>query len=779
MHRVIMILFVFCSIHSFAQDLTLSGYVKDFSTGEELIGANVSIDGTSFGTTTNVYGFYSITIPKGEYQVATSYLGYKTSVISITLLDQNVKLDIELEEEASVLDEIVVSDVREDANVSDVQMSVAKMEVAQIKKIPSLLGEADIIKAIQLLPGVSTVGEGATGFNVRGGGIDQNLVLLDESPVYNQSHLFGFFSVFNPDAVKNVKLYKGGIPAEFGGRGSSILDIRMKEGNKKEFKGEGGVGIIFSRLTLEAPIKKDKASFVLAGRRSYLDILAKPFLKGDLRDSKFSFYDLTAKVNYRINDKNTLFLSGYFGRDIFDSGFGFDWGNGTGTLRWNSILNDKLFMNMSLIYSNYNYSLGVSNEDGEGFDWQSQIVNTSLKSNYNWYLNNNNTINFGFQGIYYHFKPAQFSFNSGGVSNDISLEDKFGLEGAAFISNEQKISEKLQLQYGLRLSGYRYLGGPTIYEYETVEPGEERELVNSYESERGDKIEDYFNLEPRFAANYKINESSSFKLSYNRMAQYVHLASNTAASSPLDLWIPTTNNIKPQIVDQIALGYFHNFKDNMFETSFEVFYKDMQQQIGYVDNADLFLNENLEADLLQGDGRAYGLELYLKKKKGKFTGWISYTLSKSEVKIEGLSRSEWFLSKFDKPHNFKLVGSYSITPRIELNGTFTFTSGIPATLATHGQSVGGVIVPVVPDGSTNQQRLANYHRLDVSVIIKNKKNNERNWKSEWIFGAYNVYARRNAFNLYYQVNEETNRNEAIRVSILGTVLPSITYNFKF
>lgn len=782
--KLFLLLFIsFFSINqqAIAQNFTISGFVRDAGTGEELIGANVIISGTTNGATTNVYGFYSLTLPAGSYQLVASYLGYEAKELTVDLSSQNQSLDIELSENAEMLSEVVVTDKKEDDNVTNVEMSVAKLDVNTIKKIPALLGEVDIIKAIQLLPGVSTVGEGATGFNVRGGGIDQNLVLLDEAPVYNQSHLFGFFSVFNPDAVKNVKLFKGGIPAEYGGRASSILDIRMKDGNNQRFAGQGGVGLIFSRLTLEAPLPKEKGSFVVAGRRSYIDIISKPFLEEDLQDSKFNFYDLTLKANYVINDKNRIFLSGYFGRDVFESGFGFNWGNGTGTLRWNSILTDKLFMNVSAIYSNYDYALGVSNDNGEGFDWDSQIVNYSLKNSYDWFLNNNHSISFGFEGLYYNFKPARASFTSGGETTDFSLDDKYALESAAYISNEQKVSDKLTLQYGLRVSGFHYLGATTVFELEDKVPdGNRPEVINTYEAKSGELIKDYYNLEPRFSANYVLNKSTSFKASYNRLAQYIHLASNTAASSPLDIWLPSSNNILPQKADQVALGVFKNFKDNMFETSVEVYYKDLQNQLGYVRGADLFLNNNLESEIIQGIGRAYGAELYIKKNKGALTGWLSYTLSRSEQKIQGINNGDWFNAKFDKPHNLTLVGIYSLNKYWDFSATFTLSSGIPATFPTHTLFLDDRPIPVNALNEQNNQRLPAYHRMDISFTKQSKKNDSRRWQSEWVFGLYNAYARRNAFSVYFRQNEDRPLDrEAIQLSILGTVLPSVSYNFKF
>jgi hypothetical protein len=648
-----------------------------------------------------------------------------------------------------------------------------------------LLGEVDVIKSIQLLPGVTTVGEGASGFNVRGGNIDQNLVLMDEAPVYNSSHLFGFFSIFNPDAVKDVKLLKGGIPAQYGGRASSVLDIRMKEGNSKKMEVNGGIGTVFTRASIEAPILKDKASFIVAGRRSYIDALVKPFVKSTnvLKKSDFYFYDLTAKFNWRINDKNTLFASGYTGNDVFGStAFKFNWGNTTATVRWNRIFNSKLFMNLTAFYSNYKYELGFKSEgSSQKFEWTSNIINYSVKPDFTYYLNSKNTIRFGAQSILFTFKPANAVITSqdGAVSN-ISLDKKYGVENAIYIDNEQKITNRFTIQYGLRWSFFNYIGKGTKYYYRDTIPNESKPLDKEETFANGETIQAYNTPEPRFALNYTINDKSSVKLGYNRMSQYLHIVSNTAASTPLDIYTPVTNNVKPLISDQVTLGYFRNFKENMFETSAEIYYKDLQNQLDYVDNANLLLNEYLEADLVQGKGRAYGLELYVKKAKGKLNGWVSYTLSKTERQVRGISNDEWFLSKYDRTHNVNTVLIYDLSKRWSFSANFVYQTGTPASFPTAKVEVQGYLIPYNTDNKRNNYRNTPYHRADIGVTYNFKKNDTRRYKQTLVLSVYNVYNRRNAFSIYFRSNADAPLNtEAVRYSVVGSIIPAITYNFKF
>ncbi len=760
------------------QKYSISGYIKDVETGETLIGATVYIKELQTGTAANVYGFYSLTVPEGSYTLVYTFIGFDEVTKQIELTE-DIKINLEMQESSSTLDEVVISSEGDRPNVKNVEMSVSKLDIKTIEKIPALLGEVDVIRSIQLLPGVSTVGEGSSGFNVRGGAIDQNLILLDEAPVYNSSHLFGFFSVFNPDAVSNVKLIKGGIPSTYGGRLSSILDVRMKEGNSKKFAGEGGVGVIFSRLALEGPIIKNKASFIVAARRSYIDILAKPFLKGDLKDSKFYFYDLTAKVNATLNDNNRLFLSGYFGRDVFGADFGFNWGNSTVTLRWNHVFNKKLFFNATAFYSNYDYRLEVG-DDTEGFNWKSRIINYSIKPEFTWYANPNNTVKFGGQSLLYNFVPGTASFSSGGVSNDISLPDKYALESSVYVSNEQKVGALITLQYGVRQSFYQYLGESVIYEFNDPEPGMRKMVTNIDSFEQWETINTYNNFEPRFSVKYQLNEVSSIKASYNRMAQYIHLISNTTASTPLDVWTPSTNNIKPQIADQVALGYFRNFGENDdYETSVETYHKWLQNQIDYIDGASLLLNPFLEGDLLNAKGRAYGVEFYVKKNTGKLNGWISYTLARTERKVDGINQGNWYANRFDKLHNFNIVGNYDFSKYVTFSASFVFSTGTPATFPTNRIELQGYIIPHNSEYKRNNYRIPPYHRLDLSVTLYRKKENPKN-ESNWVFSLYNTYGRRNPFSIYFQQNEDNPQvTEAVRYSILGTVVVAATYNFKF
>lgn len=760
------------------QKYSISGYIKAGDTGEELIGATIFVTELSTGTTTNEYGFYSLTLPEGKYKLKYSFIGF-ADVLKEVDLKSNQSIDIELGFGGVDLTEFQVDGEAENENVTGMEMSMNEMDIKTISEIPAFLGEVDVLRSIQSLPGVSTVGEGSSGFNVRGGGVDQNLVLLDEAPVYNSSHLFGFFSVFNPDAVKNVKLIKGGVPAQYGGRLSSLLDVRMKEGNKKKLAVNGGIGAIFSRLTIEAPIKKDKASFIIAARRSYIDVLAKPFLGEGLEDSKFFFYDVTAKVNWKVSEKDKVFLSGYFGRDVFDAGFGFNWGNKTTSLRWSHIFNDRLFMNTTAYYSNYDYELGVG-DDTDGFNWNSSIINYSVKPEWTYYPNTNNTVKFGGQTTLYTFKPGSASFSSDGASNDISRENQSGLESALYLENEQKIGLRFAMQYGLRFSAWRYMGPGTVYYYGDTVPGIRKPVTGSETYDDWEKIETYYNFEPRISMKLDLREHNSLKASYNRTAQYIHLVSNTTASTPLDVWTPSTNNIKPQLADQVALGYFQNFKENMIQTSVEVYYKDMQNQVDYVDNADLLLNEYLEGDLLTGAGRAYGAEFYVKKAKGKWTGWVSYTLARSERQVEGINRGVWYPNRFDKLHNLSLISTYHFGKRVDVSANFVFATGTPATFPTNRIEVQGWVIPHNSDQARNNYRITPYHRLDLSLTLRGKDKEDSNFESFWVFSCYNVYNRRNAFSIFFQPSEDDPVvTEAVRYSIIGTFVPAISWNFKF
>jgi hypothetical protein len=780
--HILIFIYLFVPSFLFSQNITISGTVKDKKNGEDLIGVNVYLKDLKIGTQTNVYGFYSITAPAGTHSLILTYLGYKSKVINL-IFDQNKTQNFELEDETTLLEEVVISTTKEDENIKNLEMSVNKVEMKTIKKMPAFLGEVDLVRSIQFLPGVSSVGEGASGFNVRGGGIDQNLVLLDEAPVYNSSHLFGFFSVFNPDVVKDVKLIKGGISANYGGRVSSILDVRMKEGNNKKPEFSGGIGTIFSRFAYERPYLKDKGSFIVALRRSYIDILAKPFLPSNLEGSKFYFYDFTAKTNYRINDKNTIYLSGYLGRDVFGSDFGFNWGNTTTSFRWNHVFNNKLFLNTTVFYSNYDYLLDsdLSNSnDQDSFRWNSNIINYSIKPDFNYYLNAKNTISFGGQAIYYTFNPGQAIAVSGGQSREIGLEDKYALESALYISDEIKLNEKLSFNLGLRYSFYDYIGKGVAVNLEESKSNGERRPVRSVENfAKGKSIKKYGNLEPRFSLNLGLNNSTSIKLGYNRLSQYIHLLSNTVASSPLDVWTPSSNNIKPQVSDQIALGVFKNFSDNTYESSFEIYYKTLSNQIDYIRNADLLLNPALEGDLLFGDGRAYGAEMFLKKNKGKLNGWISYTLARTEKKVSGLNNNSWFAARIDKTQNLSVVSIYDLNKTWSFGTTFSYSSGTPASFPTSKFTWQGIALPQNPSDDRNTYRIPDSHRLDISGTRKNKKKFFKKGESEWVFSVYNVYDRKNPFSVYVRQNpKDPSKTEAVKYSVFASFIPAVTYNFK-
>lgn len=778
--KIRFIFLLLITLSSRAQEkFTLSGYVRDKNNGEALIGAGVYVYELKTGVFTNEYGYYAITLPKAKYKIRVSYLGYAEWNESIDL-NSNIKKDFFLSEEGNQLDEVQITSEKLNENVTSKEMSTVKLDIKQINKIPALLGEVDIIRSIQLLPGITTVGEGATGYNARGGNVDQNLILLDEAPVFNSSHLFGFFSVFNPDAVKDVKLVKGGISSQYGGRVSSILDIRMKEGNNQRLELNGGIGTIFSRLSVEAPIVKDKASFILAGRRSYIDVLAKPFLRNNesLKNAKFYFYDATAKINWKADDKNTFYLSGYFGRDVFGAGFGFDWGNSTTTFRWNHIFGSKLFMNLTAFYSNYSYKLSFSQENSDQkFDWTSNIKNYSIKNDYTYFLNNRNSLRFGYQAIYYDFLPGDAIAVTNNTSLKFKLKKRYGLEHAAYASDEIKFNASLSAEIGIRVSYYQYLGEGTKFFFRDTTENSVKPLDYKVQYGAWKIIQDYINPEPRLSVNYVLNEASSVKAGYNRMAQYLQLVSNTAASTPLDVYALSTNNIKPLIADQVSAGYFRNFLNNTIESSVEVYYKWLKNQMDYIDNADLFLNEQLEGQLIMAKGRAWGIEFFVRKKTGKINGWVSYTFSKTQRLTPGISNNQWYNSKYDRPHVLNLVVNYEITKRWNLSANLVYLSGTPSTFPDSRLEIQGYSIPYNTSGLRNNYRIPAYHRLDLGATYYFRKNDTRKFKQNLVFSVYNVYARKNAYSVYFSRKDGV--NQAIKFSIIATVIPSVTYNFNF
>ncbi|WP_290698225.1 TonB-dependent receptor [Lacinutrix sp.] len=784
---ILALLFFSFNLNYAQEKFTLSGVIKDLNTNETLIGVTLLFPELNTGTSTNEYGFYSITLPKGDYKLAISYIGYtdKTEIIS---LDINSKRDFILSEATETLDEVILSENIEKLSIRKPQMSVNVLTSSTIKQIPVVLGEADVLKAITLLPGVTNAGEGASGFNVRGGAADQNLILLDEATVFNSSHLFGLFSVFNPDAIKDLKLYKGGIPARYGGRVSSVLDIYQKEGNSKAFHANGGIGIVSSRLLVEGPLKKDKGSFLLGGRSSYAHLFLPLF---DL-DNVAYFYDLNTKLSYKLNDNNNIYLSGYFGRDVFNLANSFEntYGNTIVNFRWNHLFNDKLFSNMSLIYSDYFYGLNL---DFVEFKWNSGIQNFNFKYDFKHYLSTKFKLQYGLNSIYYKFNPGEIepSTPTSGINED-KLTNKYAFENAIYIDAEHKVLDNLTLAYGLRLSTFQRLGQSelNIYEnnqavtfnndfqiYQSAEP------IGTESASRSKTIKAFANLEPRFSAAYQFNRNTSVKTSYNRISQYLHLLSNTSSPTPLDVWAPSGKFIKPQILDQYAIGYFKNLKDGEYSLEIESYYKDVRNRIDYIDGANLIANDAIERVILNGKARAYGLEVLFRKNEGRLKGWIAYTISKSEQKTEGRTPNEiginngnWYNTGYDRTHDLSITSSYNLNKKWDFNANFLFQTGRPTTYPNGQYSYNGIIVPNY--SPRNSTRLTSYHRLDFSATYTPKPDKTKGWQGSWVFGLYNAYNRRNAASISFAQNEDTGNNEATRLSIFGAV-PSVSYNFKF
>lgn len=778
--------FFFLNLHA-QEKFTLSGIITDEINGETLIGVNVIINELKTGTVTNEYGFYSITLPKGTYTVTISYLGFG-DLNETVILEQNIRKNFIIKESNVQLNEVVVTENPYKINIKKPEMSANRLSIATIKQMPVLLGEVDVIKSLLFLPGVTNAGEGQSGFNVRGGAADQNLVLLDEATLYNTSHVFGLFSVFNADAIKDLKLYKGGIPAKFGGRVSSVLDIYQKDGNSNDFSMNGGIGLISSRLLAEGPIVKDKASFLVAGRGSYAHL----FLKLTDNENTAYFYDLNTKINYKVNENNSLFLSGYFGRDIFSLNRSFTntYGNATVNLRWNHLFSDKLFSNLSLIYSDYYYGLTL---DFIGFNWDSGIKNYNLKYDFKHYISDKITLNYGTNLTKYDLNPGTIEpIDENSSINFKQLDKKYALETAFYGDVEQQLSKKIAISYGFRYSIFNRLGSSTVNIYENNQPVLYDEELKIYEKAtpigteffgRNKSIAEYSNFEPRFTVAYELSENQSIKASYNRMAQYLQLISNTQSPTPLDVWTPSDNYIKPQIADQVAIGYFQNFKDGDYTLKLESYYKKVKNRMDYIDGADLIANEAIEQVILNGRMRSYGLEMLFRKNSGNLNGWIAYTLSRSEQQTPGRTPTEiginngnWYRSAYDKTHNLAVTGSYKLDEKWTFGANFTLQTGQPVTFPTGKYVFQGVTVPSY--NSRNEDRLPAYHRLDISATLTPKHKEKHKYKREWVFGIYNVYSRYNAASINFRQNSETGNNEAVRLSIFG-IVPSVSYNFKF
>lgn len=782
------IVFLFFSILGLSQEkVTLSGVVSDANTNETLIGVSVFVPELNTGNYTNEYGFYSITVPKGNYTIQISYIGFETLREKIEI-NQNTKRNFSLKESKLELGEVVITENVYKTSIKKPEMSVNKLAISTIKQMPVLMGEVDIIKSLLFLPGVTNAGEGQSGFNVRGGGADQNLVLLDEATLYNTSHVFGFFSVFNADAIKDLKLYKGGIPARFGGRAASVLDVYQKDGNSNKFSMNGGIGLISSRLLAEGPIVKDKGSFLIAGRGSYAHL----FLKLSDNQNSAYFYDLNTKLNYKLNENNNLYLSGYFGRDIFSLNESFRnvYGNSTMNLRWNHLFSNKLFSNLSLIYSNYYYGLDLG---FIGFNWESTIENYNLKYDFKYYASEKTKFNFGANITKYDINPGTIKpLDDTSSINFRQLDKKYAVENGLYADVEHNLTDKISFMAGLRFSSFYRIGASNINFYENNQPVVFDEELKIYEKATpirteyfgsNKKIADYSNFEPRFTISYQINENQSVKAGYNRMVQYMQLVSNTQSPSPLDVWTPSDNYIKPQLADQVSLGYFKNFKDGDYTLELETFYKKVQNRIDYIDGADLIANEAIEQVILNGKMRSYGLELLLRKNEGRLNGWVAYTLARSEQQTPGRTQNEtginngnWYRSAYDKTHNLALTGNYKLDKRWTLGAAFTLQSGQPVTFPTGKYVFEGITVPSY--NSRNEDRLPTYHRLDVSATLTPKKYENKRFKGEWVFGIYNLYSRNNAASISFRQNEDTGFNESVKLSIFG-IVPSVSYNFKF
>ena len=749
----------------------ISGTISDAATGESLTGATVLVeDIPATGCISNSYGFYSLAVPAGKYSLRFQYIGYDPQVVSLNI-NKNFKLDIELHEKSFEIGSILVTGERADKNVKSVEMGNIQMAPEQIENIPVIFGEPDVLKTIQLTPGVKPAGEGNSGFHVRGGGIDQNLVLIDEAPVYSASHLLGFFSVFNSQALKNVSLLKGSVPAKYGGRASSVLDIQMKEGSLKDFGVSGNVGLISSNITMEGPLAKEKSSFIISGRRTYADLFLNFSNDDDLRNSHLYFYDLNLKTNYKIDSNNRIYLSGYLGRDDFGykDDFSFDWGSITGTLRWNHIFSDRLFANSSLIFSNYSYNITIlKNLD---IAIRSQIKDLNYKQDFSFYANNSNIINFGGNIIRHVILPGDITVNeSNGFITPEDIARRRAIEWTAYISNNQKVSDRLRLYYGLRLALFSNIGPGEFYEF-----NDNGDLVNTIELKKTKFYKTQGGLAPRLGVNFLLDVQSSVKASYNRMYQFLHLLTNTTTTTPTDLWLPSSNNVKPQISDQVSVGYFRNFRDNEFESSVELYYKNMKNQIDYKNGAELLLNSIVESELVFGRGWAYGAEFMFRRKIGRMTGWFSYTWSKTMRQFDQISNGNPFPARHDRTHDISIVAMYNLGKKLKLSASWVYYTGNAVTFPSGKYEIDGKTIGYYTE--RNGYRMPDYHRLDVGLVWERKKTDK--FESSWNFSVYNAYARENAYFIdFREVEDGFGRTEAVQVSLFRAI-PSVSYRFRF
>ncbi len=756
----------------FSQEkVTLSGHIRDASSGEELINASLYIPNIQEGTVSNVYGFYSITVEKGEYDINFSYVGYADESKQLSL-QENTVMDIELSTAGLFMEELVISAKAENERVEEVQMSKVNVDIAALKKMPALMGEVDIIKGIQFLPGVATAGEGSSGFYVRGGNVDQNLILLDEAPVYNASHLLGFFSVFNADAIKDVQFYKGAMPARYGGRLSSVVDVRMKDGNSKKFSGSAGIGLISSRLNLESPIGK-KGSAMFAARRTYADLFLPLSRDTTIHDNRLYFYDLNGKVNFDLGEKDRLFLSLYTGNDLMGQGeeFAINYGNRTATLRWNHLFSPKLFSNLSIYASDYDYAL---NQTGgvEGFEWTSQLIDYGVKYDLVHYLNPKNTLRYGLASTLHTLDPGTAKGTGESIFDILEIQRGRALENGVYVSHELEVNDAIKINYGLRVSNLLNLGKQTVYNY-----NEDYEYVDSTDYEKNEVYQSYANLEPRFGMRYRLNTSNSLKFSYNRTSQYIHLASNTTTASPLDVWFLSSPNIKPQTADQWALGYFKNIEGNDYELSAEVYYKQFYNAVDFKDYAQLLLNQRLEGELRIGKARSMGLELLLQKNTGKLTGWIAYTLGKTQKKIDEINNGGWYSAKYDRTHDLAIIASYDLTKKWNISGNWVYQTGNAVTFPTGKYYQFGKPIPIYSD--RNGERMPAYHRLDLAATYNPTKKLFGKIDQSLNISVYNAYARKNAFSFEFSQDAQNPEISSATKIYLFSIIPAFTYNLKF
>ena len=776
-------LFLVSLLASAQKTHTLSGYFKDASTGETLIGATLSVKGKAKGINSNPYGFYSITLAEGSYTLVGSFVGYQSQQFTIDLFADTL-LNISLFSAMALSEEVIVTAKKRENNIRNAQMGKITLPIEQIKSVPAFLGEVDLLKVVQLLPGIRNAGEGSAGIYVRGGGPDQNLIMLDDAVVYNTGHLFGFFSIFNADAIKNVSLIKGGMPAQYGGRLSSVLDISMKEGNNQDYQMEGGIGLIASRFSLQGPIKKDKASFIISARRTYVDAVAKPFISksSQFYGSGYYFYDLNAKLNYKFSEKDRLYLSGYFGRDVFDFVNGrqslnvkIPWGNATGTLRWNHVFNNKLFGNTTAVYNDYKFSFEAA-QDNFAVKLASGIRDLSLKQDFDFYPFSKHKLKFGGLYTYHQFTPSVVSGRQDSVEfNPLNAQVKFAHEGAVYLQDDWEVSDRWNINAGLRYSAFQQIGAFTVYEKDA-----NGNRTDSSVFKKGEPVKTYGGLEPRLTIRYSINDRTSIKASVTRNLQYIHLVSNAGTTLPTDLWVPSTYRVKPQTSWLYAAGLFKNFKNNTFETSLEVYFKDMRNQIEYREGYTPNSIADTEEDFVFGKGWSYGSEIFVNKVKGKLTGWVGYTLSWTWRKFDALNFAEKYPAKYDRRHDLSVVAMYKLSDRWKLSATFVYGTGNAATLPQRFYVVGGVLTQEY--SRINQYRLPAYHRMDLGAVLAGKNNNKRKLKTEWVFSLYNAYSRQNPYFIYFdQGGNPANGSlqvQAKQVSIFP-VIPAVTWNFKF